>query len=1131
MVPCNLRVGDEPRLMLVGTTVGVAEAKIGIVAELPGGTVTFLFTDIEGSTRLLEQLRDRYADVLAQHHRVLRDTFARFTGHEVDTQGDAFFVAFSRAGQAVAAAVAAQRALAEVTWPQGVDIRVRMGLDTGEPEVGDDRYVGLRVHRAARICSAGHGGQILLSSATRELVEDDLPPDVALRDLGERRLKDFERPERIFQLVVEGLEDRFSPLKASEVVRDSFVGRDRELADLDRSLEQALGGRGHLVLVAGEAGIGKSLLADEFARHARTAGAHVFWGRSWEAGGAPAYWPWVQALRAYVRDARPESLRADLGTGAADIAQLVPELRELLPDLPAAAAAESGGARFRLFDSTAGLLRNASRRRPLVIVLDDLHAADEPSLLLLQFLAPQLTETRVLVLGMYRETELEGDHPLRPALAEFARAPGTLTLSLAGLARDDVPQLIERISRTHPADAVSDAIYGETEGNPLFVVEVVRLLVAEGTLDDVGEGRVRRVALPAGVREVIDRRLRRLSEDSRRILTLASVFGREFTLDLLAALSDVPTDALLDRLDDALRASLVTEAPGTFGRLRFAHALVREALYDELSQLRRVRLHRRAGEALEGIYAANPDPHLAELAHHFFMAAPGGELDKALEYGRRAGEQAVNMTAYEEAIRLYRMGLELLDLREPPDEELRCGLLLRLGDSKARAGDIAGARGTFLEAAALAKKLGLADQLGRAALGYGGRFVWDAARGDPHLVPILEDALRELPNVDSHLRARLLARLAAGPLRDDVDRERRDVLSREAVEIARRLGDPGTLAYALDGRYNAVWWPGNLDERVEISSELVSAATEADDKERALQGHHYRALALLEAGDIPAVHAELEAKAKLAEELRQPAQRWYLASVRATLAAFEGRFEEAEELIAQAFALGERAQGSIASIYRAIHLHALRSAQGRLEEHEEPMRRAAADFPTYVVLRCVLAHLYSELGRDREAGALLEALAADDFAALPVNEEWLFGMSLLADVAGAAGDERQAAMLYELMLPYAALNAVSAPDSCRGSVSRNLGILAAKLSRLDAAAKHFEDALAMNARTGSRPWVAQTQYDYARMLHKLAGPENAERTLQLLADCRRTASDLGMRSLLERASRLEEAAQLGRPST
>jgi tetratricopeptide (TPR) repeat protein len=489
------------------------------------------------------------------------------------------------------------------------------------------------------------------------------------------------------------------------------------------------------------------------------------------------------------------------------------------------------------------------------------------------------------------------------------------------------------------------------------------------------------------------------------------------------------------------------------------------------------------------------------------------------------------VTAYEEAIRLYRMCLELLDLREPPDGELRCELLLRLGDSKARAGDMAAAKRAFLEAAALAKRLDLPEQLGRAALGYGGRFVWEAARGDPHLVPLLEEALRRLPEEDSPLRAKLLARLAGGPLRDDLDRERRDILSREAVEIARRLGDPATLSYALDGRYNAVWWPGNLDERLDISFELVSAASEADDKERALQGHHYRALALLEAGDIPAVYAELDAKAKLAAELRQPAQRWYLASVRATLATFQGRFQEAEELIPQAFALGERAQGAIASIYRVIHLHALRSAQGRLEEHEEPIRRAAADFPTYVVLRCILAHLYSELGRVREAGALLEALAADDFAALPMNEEWLFGMSLLADVAGEVGDAPRAATMYERLLPYAALNAVSAPDSCLGSVSRNLGILAARLDRSDGAMRHFEDALAMNARTGGHPWVAQTQYDYARMLNELGGPENAERTLQLLADCRRTAGELGMRSLLKRAARLEKAAQLGPPST
>lgn len=1095
------------------------------MSKLPGGTVTFLFTDIEGSTRLLEQLRDRYADVLAEHHRVLREAFGRFGGHEVDTQGDAFFVAFPRAGEAVAAAVAVQRALAEVAWPAGVDVRVRMGVDTGEPLVGDDRYVGLRVHRAARICSAGHGGQILLSSTTRGLVEDDLPEDVALRDLGERRLKDFARAERLFQLVVEGLADQFPPLKSSEAPTGSFVGREPELATLERSLERALGGRGHLVLVAGEVGVGKSVLADEFARRARAAGARVLWGRSWEAGGAPPYWPWVQAFRAYFEDAQPELLRADLGSGAADVAQLLPELREWLPDLPPAVGGETEGARFRLFDSTATFLRRAARRRPVVLILDDLHAADEPSLLLLQFLAPLLDETRILVLGTYRETELEADHPLRPALAEFARAPGTLTLSLGGLTREDVPQLIERISGSHRSEAVTDAIYGETEGNPLFVVEVVRLLVAEGTLDDVGEGRVRRVSLPAGVREVIDRRLRRLSEDSAEILTLASALGREFTLDALVALGERPMDALLDLLDEALGARLIGEVPGTLGRFRFSHALFREALYEQVATVRKIRLHRRAGEALEEIYAGNPEPHLAELAHHFFLAAPGGEVERALEYARRAAEQAAGLTAYEEAIRLSGMGLELLDLREPPDEELRCELLLRLGDAKARAGDTAGARDAFLETAALAKKLDLPEHLGRAALGYGGRFVWEAGRGDPHLVPLLEEALAALPEADSSLRAKLLARLAGGPLRDEVDRGRRDALSKEAVEIARRLGDPITLAYVLDGRHAAVWWPENLDERLGIATDLVRVATEADDRERILQGHHYRFIALLELGDVGGAGAEIQAQADLAEQLRQPTQLFYVATCRSTLAALEGRFGEAERLTGEAFHHGERAERAMAVIYRWVQLYVVRRAQARLDELEDEIRRSVDEFPTYVVLRCVLADVYAELGRTDEARTEFEALARDGFGTLPRNDEWLYGMTLLADVAGALRDVEGTAILYELLLPFRKRNAVSAPDACSGSVSRTLGVLAGTLGRLDESQRLFDDALESNARIGARPWFAQTQYDYARALTERS--KDAARAHELLSGCRRTARELGMHTLLGRVSRLEELTRLG----
>jgi len=335
------------------------------VRELPTGTVTFLFTDIEGSTRLLKQLGAGYADVLEEHHRLLRRVFAEFGGREVDTQGDALFVAFARAKDAVAGAVEAQQALAAHAWPDRVEVRVRMGLHTGEPIVGSDRYVGLGVHTAARVCSAGHGGQILLSSITRALVEDDLPEHTTLSDLGDHRLKDLERPERVFQLVVEGLPQQFPALKTTQPsAASALVGRTGELGELVACLEDALSGRGRLVLVAGEPGIGKSRLADELSTRARERGASVLVGRCWEAGGAPPFWPWVQALRAHVREAEADVLRAQLGRGAPDVAQILPELREILPDLPMPPSLDSEGARFRLFDSIASFLRKTAISRP-----------------------------------------------------------------------------------------------------------------------------------------------------------------------------------------------------------------------------------------------------------------------------------------------------------------------------------------------------------------------------------------------------------------------------------------------------------------------------------------------------------------------------------------------------------------------------------------------------------------------------------------------------------------------------------------------------------------------------------------------------------------------------------------------
>lgn len=1093
------------------------------MASLPRGTVTFLFTDIEGSTRLLDRLGAAgYSEVLAAHDSLLRQAFERHGGREVGTEGDAFFVAFGRAGDAVRAAVDAQRALHDRAWPDRIEVRVRIGLHTGEPAVGGERYVGMGVHRAARISAVGHGGQILVSSATRELIADDLPSGALLVDLGEYQLKDLDRAERVYQVLVDGLPAQFPPLKAPSVGGASpFVGREREHAELAAALELALAGSGRLVLVAGEAGIGKSRLADEFAATAQGRGARVLWGGCWESGGAPAYWPWVRSLRSYVRDAEPDHVRSAVGKGAADLVQMLPELHELFPDLHELPPSNPEGARFRLFDSTVSFLRAAASSRALVLILDDLHAADTPSLLLLEFVARESAGAPLLILGLYRDVELHRDHPLTATLGELKRIPSTVMVAVSGLTEQGAAELIGATAGRDVPEAVVAAIHAETEGNPLFVAEVVRLLASEDRLDDIGDSGGRAIALPESVREVIGHRLHRLSRECADLLGVVSVLGREFSLDAVERLGDGPTEDLLDLLDEAVAARVVAEVRGSLGRFRFAHALVRDALYEELTPLRRIRLHRRAGEALESLYAHEPHEHLAELAYHFFEAAPGGDVGKAIDYLLRAGDRAVGITAYEEAARLYGMGLDVCELGSAGDQMLRCRLLLRQGEAHARAGDSGAAKTAFLRVADIARQLGSAEALGEAALGYGGRFVWEAARGDPHLVPLLEEALAVVPEQQAALRARLLARLAGGPLRDDVDRERRDALSRDALELARGLGDPATLAYVLDGRYSAVWGPDNLEQRLELAEELVAAATEAGDKERTLQGHHYRALALLEAGDVRGVYAELEAKEKLVEELRQPAQRWYLVSVYATLATFEGRLREAEELIDEAFALGERSQGSMASIYRAVHLHALRTLQGRLAEHEEAVRRAAAEFPTYAVLRCVHAHVLGELG-DEGASALLDGLAADDFASMPPNEEWIFGLCLLVEVTDALGATEHARTLYQLLLPYASRNAVSAPDSCLGAVSRSLGVLAAMLGRWDESTGQFDHAIAMNERTGGRPWLARTQCDYASALLRSGRAGDSERAAELISAASTVAREVGANGLLQRAEKLQK---------
>jgi DNA-binding SARP family transcriptional activator len=898
-------------------------------------------------------------------------------------------------------------------------------------------------------------------AARRALVEElGIEPGRELRELHEAILR--QEPEL-----------DLAPAQAASD-RGDFVGRDVELAALTRGLDDAFVGHGRLFVLVGEPGIGKSRLAEELAARASVRGARVLVGRCWEAGGAPAYWPWLQSLR--------------------------PELQQHLDGLPETPANDPEAARFSLFGAVAAFLRNAARRQPIVLILDDLHAADAPSLLLLRFVARELGSMAVLLVAACRDVDPVPNAPLTELLADVTREPAAQRLALRGLSEPDVASYLALTAAEIASPRLAAALHEETEGNPLFVGELVRLLALEGLGPDAA------LAIPQGVRDVIGRRLAHLSDRCRAVLVAAAVIGREFSPAPLGHVARLPAGAVLDALDEAVAAGVIADVPGGDGRLRFAHVLIRDTLYEDVNAARRVALHRLVVEALEALYGDEPGAHLAELAHHAGAATAHA---RSADYARRAGDRGLTLLAFEESARLYELALAALERCGVAEDRARCELQLSLGEARARAGDLRSAQRAFAAAADSARRLALPRQLALAAAGYGGRMAWGRAGADMRLVPLLEEGLEALAEDDLELRARLLARLA-GALRDEPDRARRDALSAEAVRLARQSGNPKTVGYALDGRAAAIIAPGGTTETLALADELSRVATRSGDGELAVAGHLWRIMAQLELGEVRAAETQLAEARAIAEQLRQPNRLWEVCSLEAMFALATGRLDEAEEAMAQSFALGERSQPDGAIPIDRIHRATLRDFRGGLEDVEPEIRELAIENPARVVFRGAHAYVQARTGRPDDAQRTLDALASERLAGLPFDQEWLFGMSLLAEIAALLGDAAAAPVLYELLVPWERCNASDAGEGIRGAVARYLGLLATTARDWEPAERHFEDALAMNARMGLRPWLAYTQSDYARMLLARDSPGDRERARDLLDAAQATYRELGM---------------------
>jgi tetratricopeptide (TPR) repeat protein len=903
----------------------------------------------------------------------------------------------------------------------------------------------------------------------------------------------------------------------------AFVGRDREVAELVAGLEDAIGGRGRLFLIAGEPGIGKTWLAEHLAGHATKRGTRVLWGRCWEGGGAPPFWPWSQTIGDLAEGLDEQTLAAWLGTGAALVARLVPGLGERLGTngIASVSSPASDAARFSLFEAVTGLFKQAALVQPLLLVLDDLHAADDPSMLLLEFLARDLRGVRLLVLGTYRDVAVDRPEGIGDAIGPLVRE-GQL-VNLGGLDRNAVKNLIEALSGVEPSEAKVAAVHEATEGNPLFVREAVRLLASDATLEDPGRLRV---PIPESVRAVIGRRLAPLSADAVLVLSAATVVGREFDLSLVEPACELPVERVLGGLSEAVALGVVAEEDGAVGVYRFSHSLIREVLYERLPIPVRMQLHRRVGEAIERQLGSGLGSRVAELAHHFAEVAAAGEAAKALAYARRAGERAMDMHAYEEAAAQYRRALHALKFAGP-DETVRCKLLLRLGAAQARAGRYRDAEESCLEAAELSRRLGLSEQLANAALVLGMREV----RGgvvNRQLLELMREALDALPATDSPLRARLLARLSL-ELTFSEETELVEPISREAVELARRLGDPASLGGALRARWMAVWGPDGLEERSALAEETLRLARATDDQELELAGRIRRVTSSLESGDIRVVEADISACARLADELRMPSHQWTVTTMRAMWALLQGSLDEAETLAEQARSLQPDGPNAFFAYNDLIEM--LRWFQGRPHELRQAWRDQVAQFPRFVYARVWVSLTDTEPGEAATTRRLLQFLA-DELPKRPRDGLWPPAVAVAAVVAARLHNSAAADHLYRALLPYRTYVIVGImphPVVCFGSASFYLGLLATVTARWEEAADHFEAAIAANDRLGAGPLLARTRYEYARMLLARGQAADGSRALRLLEEALATASTLGMAALVEGIQRLQ-AARAGGPS-
>ena len=908
----------------------------------------------------------------------------------------------------------------------------------------------------------------------------------------------------------------------------AFVGRERELGELRTAFDDAVNGNGRLIMVVGEPGIGKTALCKELARYVEEQGGTTLIGHCYEEGSLSLpYLPFVQAMRSYVVSRSEDDLREDLGDAASHVARIMPEIQDKLGVEPVAPI-DPEDDRYRLLNGVTTFVTNASKSRPLSIVLEDLHDADSGTLEMLTYLSGFLSDTNAMVVGTYRDVEVDRAHPLSSALVELRRASPFARVPLRGLGLEDVRRMMTDVSGDSITEHLAVTVHDQTEGNPLFVQEVARHLREEQVLA-TGDSEVE-LRVPESVRDVIGKRLSRLSKECNQMLAVASVIGREFDLDILLEVSSLSEDDLYTQLEEAQGASVVEESPGLRGGLsyRFSHAMIRETLYEEIFAPLRIRLHQRVGRAVEGAYAGQLEQHAAELAEHFANSSGEEDLTRALEYSEIAARHAQSVYSYGEAAWLLEQALKVQQLLDLNDTARRCDLLIALGEVLMPAGEsLRVYEDVAPEAFALAESLGDNDRVSRIcqlAVVAAQRYSFGLLAQEPEFLTWTERFDR---SAAPGTRQRVLADLAMSIVRRMTHEDYGGTwtLRKRALELSKRLQDPELFTETASLIIVVPWAPQHQEERLALAREIADRYRDSGrGNPTNLTGFpllHLLAWAYLEMG-------ERDRAEELWGELKERATRTQDANLlivalhtEVMVATLDGRLEDA---VAAAKRLGDRGEelgipvvGRWAeeggSFYPSLYL-------GRTEH-------LLAHYPQRSRIKAlILAHA----GRAGEALELSrrymqEGRKLPDGEADEIPSPWLL---FALNIAVLVGDRETAEVLYPRITPLGDIALLGwLPMEGFNCISRILGGAAALLGDPQSARMHYDKALEMMGKIRFRPEIALIRLEMVELLldnypdpstgSGQASPEGLEHLDFAITELR----DMKMQPALDRAVALQ----------